>query len=413
MRVHAAAEVLVGGVLWLGCGTSAPGPLAQSSSAGSGDLDVSAQVASTSALPSRAEPRPFFEKTLAAVALGGGNQCVVDNDGTVRCFGGWSLPFKEGGSRSQDVRVPLAVGGLSAPKAMTLTYNRGCAVVDDGAVKCWGNTTPVSSGWGGAVEGKLEAVPVEGLRDAEELALGQYGSCALVKGGKIQCWGPLFSGPAHVEPRLRTLAVGPALQISSNTGRACAALKNGTVACWGRDPKAPFASRGATEEKVTLVPGLRDIVAVSVGSAHDCALSRAGKVLCWGQNDDGQLGDGSFDARKDPVEVTGLRDVVQVIASHDFSCARSAAGDVACWGENINSVLGDAHAGCKMKTMVGTMGSVEVERCPRPQPIKTSIVGASLAVGGSTACVRDLEGHIACWGHDLLGNPSREIAAPL
>jgi hypothetical protein len=242
------------------------------------------------------------------------------------------------GSRNQYLKTPVPIGGLSGARALAVTTQRGCAVLADGGVACWGNTVASRNGWSGAVAGELTAVAVPGLAQVEQIALGWNGSCALVAGGSVSCWGPELSPRSRqsgaVDPP-RTLSLRGVRQIGAARTRACALLDDGTVSCWGddrRDPRRPVA-----------VPGLGGIEEIAVGGDHACARTGAGEVLCWGSNGHGALGDGTTDARAAPVQVAGITSAthIAVADSSRFSCALLADHGVVCWGENINCALGD------------------------------------------------------------------------
>jgi alpha-tubulin suppressor-like RCC1 family protein len=164
------------------------------------------------------------------------------------------------------------------------------------------------------------------------------------------------------------------------------------------------------EERVVTVPDLSNVVTVTAGDAHDCALTRDREVVCWGQNGSGQLGDGSFEARERPVKVAGLAGVIQVAAGHGFTCALTEGGSVSCWGDAGNCVVGAARVGCEKRTLGSTMGPVEVELCPKPQPITLPFAATSIAVGSGTGCARDAKGHVACWGRSLTHDPGGCVA---
>jgi hypothetical protein len=86
------------------------------------------------------------------------------------------------------------------------------------------------------------------------------------------------------------------------------------------------------------------VIEVACGEWSTCALKRDGTVWCWGRNDTGQLGDGSFTDRLAPVQVQGLSDIVQIDAGERHTCAlqgNGTFGDISCLGGNINGELGD------------------------------------------------------------------------
>ncbi len=86
-------------------------------------------------------------------------------------------------------------------------------------------------------------------------------------------------------------------------------------------------------------------IAVEVGLQHACALKADGTVACWGSNFYGQCGDGSEgsnDLIKQPKVVPGLKDVVEISLGGRRTCVRTKKNDLLCWGMNRNGseVLG-------------------------------------------------------------------------
>lgn len=397
----------------LGCGTSPASGPSSSSAPPSGGLASASPPPVTAPPPSGSTPKPVpaghqpFFGALTSVALGGANLCATEPSGTVRCVGDWPVPFGTNGVRNQGFRTPVTVEKLPPPSSVGLSQHRGCAIAADQTVWCWGNTTATPHGWTGAPEGRLVATEVDGVRDAVALALGWTGSCALVKGGKVKCWGPTFSVGFEkdaVVPPIRTLPIERVVHITGQRTHACVVLEDGTVACWGDDPPAARRKRAPGEESIARVAGLSAIVDASAGDAHDCALTKGGEVFCWGQNGSGQLGDGTFEPRPSPVRVSGLSDVVQVAASHGFSCALTKSGKVSCWGDAGSCVLGGQLSGCSKRTMGATTGPVELTFCPTPQPIALPFAATSITLGSGTGCAQDEKGNVACWGRSLTEN---------
>lgn len=81
------------------------------------------------------------------------------------------------------------------------------------------------------------------------------------------------------------------------------------------------------------------------GDAYTCALADGGVPYCWGENVVGQLGDGTFIDRPNPVVVAQPLRFTSLSAGGGFvfigkhTCGVSD-GSVYCWGNNVFGELG-------------------------------------------------------------------------
>ena len=100
--------------------------------------------------------------------------------------------------------------------------------------------------------------------------------------------------------------------------------------------RAEFDAVDAPSRVVGLATGVSAIAARGV---HAFALVD-GHVRCWGDNNDGQLGDGTTNARTAPVEVPGIGRVSAIATGGERTCAILACGDAECWGWNMRGQLG-------------------------------------------------------------------------
>jgi alpha-tubulin suppressor-like RCC1 family protein len=134
------------------------------------------------------------------------------------------------------------------------------------------------------------------------------GFCALREGaGDVVCWGLL--GPTTITETPTPKAIAGVHDMEKMGGfglyHACALRRDHRVVCWGDSAHALLGFARASEDPEP-IPGLDDVVDLSVGAMHSCALRSNGDVLCWGDNTYGQLGDGTTEHRVEPTPVVGL-----------------------------------------------------------------------------------------------------------
>jgi GH25 family lysozyme M1 (1,4-beta-N-acetylmuramidase) len=256
-----------------------------------------------------AEPPPGAP-ALASLAAGWLHTCGLAADGEVVCWGdhdrgqlgraapGPAAAAVEGLGKEA---VALAAGGLHT-----------CAVVAGGSVSCWGNGS--HGQLGREIDGDSPApLAVQGLSGAAlSLAAGAYHACALLEGGAVSCWGDnrfgqLGDGTRTGRPEPRPVAglAAPVRELAAGTAFTCALLIDGRVQCWGSNELGELGSGDFSDAPLSrdsppappspsLVQGLPEgAVSLRAAGDHACAVLAGGSVSCWGGNYSGQLGDGS------------------------------------------------------------------------------------------------------------------------
>lgn len=300
--------------------------------------------------------------------------CAVTTAGTVKCWGNAHEGRLGNGQDAPNQLTPVDAISLSdGAFAVAAGYGHTCALVADGAVKCWGNNFRGPLG-DGTQTNRFTAVAVCAnaacngqLSGAVDIAAGDRHTCALMTGGSIKCWGSNAQGqvgigqicdpndPNYPDPascpmtpvNVQGLA-GDVIDVSGGIWHTCAVLSTGSVQCWGINFRGQLGdgTTNLSSAPVT-VQGISDAVAVAAGGEHTCAVTKTAGVKCWGLNEDGQLGDGQncgITICTTPVDVTGLSDVTSLALGEDHACAVTASGALTCWGGNSEGQLGDGQA---------------------------------------------------------------------
>ena len=256
------------------------------------------------------------ETCILDVALGTYQTCALSLSGSVDCWGFGASPPANADERYSLVRA----GFFSA-----------CALTSLGSLECWGTT-----GFG------LEGPPADAMRDFD---LGTMRGCGVMMDGTLSCWGQSTQPPPSGEFIQVACAGGETLALRADGrvevwgsdvgalaqvpdvrlrsldaagGHACGVTESFEIVCWGEDLDGEVeAPSGA-------------FVEVSAGGHHFCAISLGGRVECWGSNNSGQI-------EAPPMSFT------RIDSYGDTTCGVVASGCIECWG---SCVWEQCDAGC-------------------------------------------------------------------
>lgn len=283
---------------------------------------------------------PGYTSGVAAVTNGHHHSCALQTTGAVNC---WGLNWNNN----------LYPGISQGATAIAAGYLHTCALMAYGGVKCWGRNDSAGQLGDGANTNRVEAVDVVGLSSGVvAITAGWEHNCALLNTGAVKCWG--YNGYGQLGDGTNSNRSTPVqvsgltsgvVSISAGNNHTCAHLDTGAVRCWGYNGygqvgDATTSTRYVPTQVSTLTTGVQSL---SVGWEHSCAVLTSGAAKCWGRNSEGEVGDGTYTNRSTPVAVVGLSSgVTSIEANQSLStCALVTGNNVKCWGHNGHGQLGD------------------------------------------------------------------------
>ena len=230
-----------------------------------------------------------------------GHTCALISDGTVKCWG--SNQFGQlGDGTTTSSNSPVSVSSLGNSISIAAGGSHTCALRSGGDVVCWGLgfTGNVEKGPGGVPIGNpYVPMAVGGVSNAVAITAGSTHTCALLNGGAMKCWGSNQYGQLGDGTLMGSsipvdvVGITNAVAISAGSSHTCAALSNGRVQCWGWNESGQLGNGATANSPIpVLVSNVSNAVAISAGYGHTCATLESGFIRCWGMNYAGEFGNG-------------------------------------------------------------------------------------------------------------------------
>ena len=317
---------------------------------------------------------------VALLASEAGGFCALLTSGGVDCwgFGSWGdlgngqfyIPSSPTGPDGSTVPVAVVstsgTGALTGVRSLTTDDEGYCALLDSGGVDCWGAGNEGELGGGAPTVDLGSAVPVAvvsasdtgSLMGVASVTSDDFGYCALLDSGGVDCWGIGADGELGGGAILPTSDLSSAVPVTvvsaSGTGSLmgvasvtsdgvsyCARLTSRRVDCWGEGgagdsatASSPTASGdSAVSVSVVSTSGRGLLTGAATLTSDDnggyCALLTSKHVDCWGLGRDGALGNGrcyamGHDGSAVPVTVVATSGTGTLGSSPRWQATRSA-----------------------------------------------------------------------------------------
>jgi alpha-tubulin suppressor-like RCC1 family protein len=252
-------------------------------------------------------------------------------------------------------------------------------------------------------------ITVSGLSGVTQLASGGNFNCAVLNTGAVQCWGEnnfgqLGNGGGGNQNLPVTVAGlgGNAVEVKTGTQHACARLTSGLVKCWGRNHYGQLGnnSTATSPSPVSVGAGLGSVAEISVGGEFSCGRRASGTVACWGANYVGQLGLGTVDNNMphNPATALNVTGAVQIASGWYHTCVVRGTGQTMCWGLNAQGQTGAGNTSSPQATPFNLLNIND---------------GTNFGMGERHTCLRRKSGSLTCWGSNEFGQIGNGAALPL
>ena len=332
------------------------------------------------------------------LALGYDHGCAIANDGETYC---WGLDGNSGtlgrGSITNTVSVPAKIVGGHLFTGISSHDPHTCGLLANGTAMCWGRDNG-SLGRGIPVGNLALPSPVQG-GPWSAVSAGVLATCGIDLLNAAWCWGitqrGVLGNPSFTTTQFSPIPVATSVafqSIAMGWVHVCALTMGGDPYCWGSAGALGVTSPAPDVLTPTQVSSPVTFTHLAAGANQTCGITPTLVAYCWGQNFTGQLGDGTTQARPNPLPVAGNVRFVMLAASPvtdagDFTCGLATSGQAYCWGDNQFGQIGD---GTTVNRLV-------------PTPVSTSQRFVSIATGRDFACAMTANREVYCWGNNSNG----------
>ena len=170
------------------------------------------------------------------VSAGPDHTCIIDETGTVWCWGANNLGQLGNGTHDPST-TPTPVSLPQKAIWIATSLQRTCAVTEDHTLWCWGWDNGTMLPW--TATDPTTPLLIEGLPPVLMAISATSHICAISVSNRLWCWGLLAGGylgtgttEGSIEPVELTMPTNVQL-LSGRHHHTCALETNGTLWCWG------------------------------------------------------------------------------------------------------------------------------------------------------------------------------------
>jgi alpha-tubulin suppressor-like RCC1 family protein len=247
-------------------------------------------------------------KNWKTIATANGETLGIRTDGTIWAWG-YNGSGQLGDGTTKNKNIPAQIGSATNWQSVAVgAMGHVIATKTNGTLWAWGNNTYKQLG-DGTTTYRFAPIQIGTATDWKSTAAGFGHSMAIKNDGTIWGWGYNFDGQVGDGTNVSKSAptqIGNAnnwLSISLGYHYSYAIKTDGTLWSWGSDLYGQLGN-GVTAYPVstpTQVAVAADNIRIATGANHILSLNGDGFVRAGGQNTGGQLGDGTYQQKKNYI----------------------------------------------------------------------------------------------------------------
>jgi hypothetical protein len=246
----------------------------------------------------------------------------------------------DGANEMGDNLAAINFGAGRTARAVAAGKFFTCALLDNGRVACWGANTSGQLGQGDTTSRTSPTtISFASGRTAVALGAGDDHVCAILDNGALVCWGGggngrlgsgatsnVGDGPGEMGASLAAVSLSTsetAIAVSAGQAHTCVVLTSTDVKCFGNGGygRLGYGNQNNLGDELpemgTNLPAInlglgRTALAISAGAEHTCAVLDNASLKCWGSGDSGRRGSSNM------TNVGGLSGDMAALAAIDF-----------------------------------------------------------------------------------------------
>ena len=356
------------------------------------------------------------------VTVGFQHSCALIFGGRVKCWGRndygqlglGDTTHRGDGANEMGSNLPfLNLGSGKTAVQLSAWYVNTCAILNDGSLKCWGRGDHGQLGLGDILTEPTAppstAINLGTNRTASMVSVGGRHICAILDNGAVKCWGRNHKGQLGIgnnyasnTPQGVNLGNNRTAQvIRTGADHTCAILDNDSLVCWGANSSGQLGignTSDQTRPQTVSLGNNRTVKDVFLGHSYTCAIWDDDSVKCWGANGNGQLGQGNTNSADSPSDFSHFINLgdsrartAQVISGGEIHvCGILDNDELKCWGSGAHGRLGS--------------GSTNQINAPGPAlNLGTGKLARKISSGGEHTCALLNDHTVKCWGRNGRG----------
>jgi alpha-tubulin suppressor-like RCC1 family protein len=206
---------------------------------GTNTLGQLGRVSTSSSVPVTVSVDP--DHSVMSIASSASRTCAVLSNATVKCWG-------------KGIQGVASPGQFSASvDGVSVADNHACAVLHNGSIQCWGDDSSGQLGDGDSDSSdQLTTATLTTGERAIAVNVDSDASCALLINGAVKCWGEgavgvtAFGATIDVDTPTFVPELTSVTQLSLSELHGCALVGQGELWCWGSNARQQRGTGGAS-----------------------------------------------------------------------------------------------------------------------------------------------------------------------